>query len=300
MKLTQRIAVGAALVLLSAQTTAMAADEKQPAFADQRQKMSYAIGMSIGNNIKRGGVDMDLDVLGGAMRDVVAGKESRMTEQEAQEAIMAYQQESRTKREEDRKKVAEKNKQESEKFLAENKNKPGVMTKEVTLQDGTKTELQYKVIKEGAGATPKSNDTVTVNYKGTLINGKEFDSSAKLGKPAQFTVNRVVRGWTEALQLMKEGAKWELYLPPALGYGDFGSGATIEPGAALIFEVELVGTETPPPPAPPQPLTSDIIKVPSAEELKKGAKIEVLKAEDVERQLKTNQAAGAKTNAASK
>jgi FKBP-type peptidyl-prolyl cis-trans isomerase FklB len=287
MKLRANIALGAALALAITHFTAVAADaEAKP--ADQKQKMSYAIGMSIGNNIKRGAVELDLDVLNEAIRDTVAGKDAKLTDQEAQEAIGAYQQESRTKREEERKKIADKNKQEGEKFLAENKKKEGVKTIEVTLQDGTKAEMQYKVIKEGTGATPNSNDTVTVNYKGTLLNGKEFDSSAKTGKPAQFVANRVIRGWTEALQQMKEGAKWELYIPAPLAYGDFGSGANIEPGSTLIFDVELVSTQPAAPPAPPQPLTSDIIKVPSAEELKKGAKIEVLKAEDVERMLKTN------------
>ena len=138
-------------------------------------------------------------------------------------------------------------------------------------------ELQYKVITEGTGAIPKTNDTVTVNYRGTLINGKEFDSSAKHGQPGKFQVNRVVRGWTEALQMMKVGSKWELYIPSSLAYGDYGSGPDIQPGATLIFEVELVSIDTPP------PLTSDIIRVPSAEELKAGAKVEVIKPEDVEK-----------------
>jgi FKBP-type peptidyl-prolyl cis-trans isomerase FklB len=144
--------------------------------------------------------------------------------------------------------------------------------------------MQYKVITEGTGAMPKSNDTVTVNYRGTLVNGKEFDSSTKHGdKPAKFQVNRVVRGWTEALQMMKAGSKWEVYIPSALAYGDKGN-PSIEPGSTLIFEVELLGADVPAPPPPPaQPLTSDIIRVPSAEELKKGAKIEVIKAEDLEK-----------------
>ena len=145
--------------------------------------------------------------------------------------------------------------------------------------------MQYKVITEGTGAIPKSNDTVTVNYRGTLINGKEFDSSAKLGPAGQVPGQpRVVRGWTEALQMMKAGSKWELYLPSTLAYGDHGYRPNIEPGATLIFEMELLGSEAPPPPPPPaQPLTSDIIRVPSAEELKKGAKIEVIKPEDLEK-----------------
>lgn len=278
----------AAVVCMAVQSTRAAED--QPAAAKpappDKDKMSYAIGMSIGNNIKRGGVELNIDSLTGAMKDVLAGRELKLTDQQAQEALMAYQQESRTKREEERKTVAEKNRKEGEAFLAQNKSKPGVKTLNATQPDGAKTEMQYKVISEGSGATPGSNDTVSVNYKGTLINGKEFDSSAKHGQPAKFQVNRVVRGWTEALQHMKVGSKWELYIPSTLAYGDAGSGPTIEPGSTLIFEVELLGIEAPQAPPTPQPLTSDIIKVPSAEELKKGAKVEVLKAEDVERQLK--------------
>jgi FKBP-type peptidyl-prolyl cis-trans isomerase FklB len=155
----------------------------------------------------------------------------------------------------------------------------------VSLPDGTTAEMQYKVITEGTGAMPKSNDIVSVNYRGTLINGKEFDSSAKQGKPLKRPANQLVRGWTEALQLMKTGSKWELYLPAALAYGDRG-GQGIEPGTMLIFEMELLSFESPQPPAPPQPLTSDIIRVPSAEELKAGAKVEVIKAEDLEKQAK--------------
>jgi hypothetical protein len=148
--------------------------------------------------------------------------------------------------------------------------------------------LQYTVITEGIGEIPKSNDTVSVNYKGTLLNGKEFDSSYKRGQPAKFMVNRVVRGWTVALESMKVGSKWELYIPSSLGYGDTGN-ASIEPGSTLIFEVELLAIEPPPAATPAsQPLTSDIIKVPSAEELKIGAKIEVIKAEDAAKQAQTN------------
>src|SRR5437879_361034 len=124
---------------------------------------------------------------------------------------------------------------------------------------------------------------VTVNYRGTLINGKEFDSSAKHGQPVEFAVNRVVRGWAEALQMMKAGSKWEIYLPASLGYREFGSPPDIEPGATLIFEMELLSVKTPPPPAP---LTSDIIRVPSAEELKAGKQVEVIKQEELDRRTK--------------
>jgi FKBP-type peptidyl-prolyl cis-trans isomerase FklB len=250
-----------------------------------KHNMSYAIGMDIGNNLKRGGVELDADVLASALKDAIAGKEMKLTDQQVQEAINNYRNSARTKREEDRKKAAEKNHKEGEAFLAETAKKPGVKTVDVKLADGTTAQMEYKVITEGTGAIPKSNDTVVVNYRGTLINGKEFDSSAKHGgQPAKFPVNRVVRGWTEALQMMKTGSKWELYLPASLAYGEAGSGANIEPGATLIFEMELTGIEAPPPPpAPPAPLTSDIIRVPSAEELKKGAKIEVIKPEDLEK-----------------
>jgi FKBP-type peptidyl-prolyl cis-trans isomerase FklB len=126
---------------------------------------------------------------------------------------------------------------------------------------------------------------VQVNYRGTLVNGKEFDSSSKHGSaPAEFPVSGVVKGWTEALQMMKAGSKWEVYLPADLAYGDRAMGSDIEPGSTLVFEMELVGIKPPaPPPAPAQPLTSDIIRVPSAEELKKGEKIQVLKPEEVEK-----------------
>ena len=252
---------------------------------EMKENMSYAIGTDIGNNLKRGGVELDLEVLSSALKNAMAGQPSKLTDVQIREAINNYRQAAQTKRAEEQKKSAEKNKKAGEAFLAANKSKPGVKAHEVKLPDGTTAELQYKVITEGTGAIPKSNDTVTVNYRGTLIDGKEFDSSAKHGgQPAKFPVNRVVKGWTEALQMMKTGSKWELYLPSSLAYGDGGAGQNIEPGSTLVFEMELTGIEAPPPPAPPPaPLTSDIIKVPSAEELKKGAKIEVIKAEDLEK-----------------
>jgi FKBP-type peptidyl-prolyl cis-trans isomerase len=251
---------------------------------EEKDNMSYAIGMNIANSMKGGGVELDVDVMAGAIKDVLAGRTPKLTDQQVREAMTTYQQEVRTKREEMRRQTADKNRKEGEAFLAENKKKPGIKTLDVKLPDGTTAEMQYRVITEGTGAIPKSNDTVTVNYRGTLINGKEFDNSAKRPQATKLQVNRVVRGWTEALEMMKAGSKWELYLPSALAYGDQGYGPAVEPGATLIFEMELLGAEAPPPPAPPaQPLTSDIIRVPSAEELKKGAKIEVIKPEDLEK-----------------
>jgi FKBP-type peptidyl-prolyl cis-trans isomerase len=265
--------------------SASAAEDK-PALKDQKEKVSYSIGMNIGANLKRSGYDIDIDVLANGIKDSIAGGPSKLTEAEAREVLTSYQKELGAKREEERKKTAEKNRKEGEAFLAENKKKPGIKTHEVKLPDGTSTELQYKVITEGTGAIPKSNDTVSVNFTGKLINGKEYDSSAKHGaQPAKFPVSRIPRGWSEALQMMKTGSKWELYLPANLAYGDFGT-PNVEPGSAVIIEVELVGVDT------PQPLTSDIIRVPSAEELKAGAKVEVIKAEDVEKAKAEAQKAG--------
>jgi len=255
---------------------------------EMKVNMSTAIGTDIGNNLKRGGVDLDMEVLTTALKDALAGKPAKLTDQQVREAINNYRQAARAKQEETRRQTAEKNKKEGAAFLEENKKKPDVKTVEVKLPDGTMAEMQYKVITEGTGAIPKSNDTVIVNYRGTLINGKEFDNSNKRPQPTKFPVTRVVRGWTEALERMKTGSKWELFLPSTLAYGDNGFGANIEPGSTLIFEMELTGIETPAAPAATPapaaaPLTSDIIKVPSAEELKKGAKIEVIKAEDLEK-----------------
>ena len=275
------ICVGLGLLQL-----ALGAEEKAP-FKDQKEKISYGIGMNIGNNLKRSGYDVDVDILAGAIKDVMAGKELRLNDAQAREALMNYQKELNAKREDERLKLAEKNRKEGDAFLAENKKKEGIKILTVTLPDGTNSaELQYKVLTEGTGEMPKSNDTVTVNYRGTLIDGKEFDSSAKRGQPAKFEMTRVIKGWTEALKMMKTGSKWQLFVPSALAYGDRPFGQLIEPGSTLIFDLELLTTEAAPQLTSPQPLTSDIIKVPSAEELKKGAKIEVIKPEEVEKKIK--------------
>ena len=262
--------------------TARAEDKPTPAavtndgLTNQIEKVSYGIGMGWGTQLKRSGFEVDVSTLAAAISDVLSDKPLKMTEPQAREAIFAYQRDLQAQK-------AEKNRKEGEAFLAENKKKADVKTHIVTLPDGKTAELQYKIITQGSGEVPKSNDVVVVNYRGTLINGKEFDSSARRGQPAKLPLNRGVRGWTEALQMMKAGSKWDIYLPSTLAYGDNGSGPIIEPGSTLIFEVELVGIENPQSPAPSQPLTSDIIKVPSAEELKKGAKVEVIKAEDLEK-----------------
>jgi len=236
-KMMMGLGLGVALLQLPGRA------EDKPALKDQKEKVSYGIGMNWGNQLKRAGFEVDVDVVAAAIRDVLAGHDLKLTQQQAQEAIGAYQKDVRAKQDEERGKIAEKNRKEGEAFLAENKKKEGVKIHSVTLPDGTTAEMQYKILTQGSGPMPKTNDTVTVNYSGTLINGKEFDSSAKRGQPGKFVVNRVVRGWTEALQMMKTGAKWQLVVPAPLAYGEQGAGRDIPPNTTLIFEVELVGVK---------------------------------------------------------
>jgi FKBP-type peptidyl-prolyl cis-trans isomerase len=244
--------------------------------SDEKSRSSYAIGMMFGSRWEQQGIDVDDNWLLRGLKDAQAGGPTLMTEQEMGSTLTQLQKDINAKQEKKRQEMAEKNKRDGEAFLAENKTKPGV----ITLPDG----LQYKVITNGSGSTPAMNDTVTVNYRGTFIDGKEFDSSAKNGQPAQLTVGGVIHGWTEALLQMKAGSKWQLFVPSELAYGERGRRPGIPPNTVLIFEVELIAIEHPSPPAPAvstgAPLTSDIIKVPSAEEMKKGAKIEVIKPED--------------------
>ena len=269
------------IIVLSAVVlaAAVARAEDAAAFKDEKSKISYAIGMNLGANWKRNGLDSEqvsIDEITRGIKDSMAGGKLLLTEQQAQETLNKFSQQMRAKADEKRKAEGEKNKKAGAAFLEENKTKPGV----VTLPSG----LQYKVLAEGKGESPKATDTVSVNYRGTLIDGTEFDSNAKRGgEPAKFGVSNVVKGWTEALQLMKPGAKWQLFIPAELAYGDFGRPPTIPPASTLIFEIELLSVQSPQPPPPSQPVTSDIIKVPSAEEMAKGAKIETIKAEDLKK-----------------
>ena len=257
---------------------------EEPELKDEKSKVSYGIGMNLGNQFKQDEMDIDVDLMLAGMKDAMTGSKTRMTEAEMQAALTAMMNQTRAKRTEKRRVQGEKNRTEGEQFLAANKAKPGV----VALPSG----LQYKVLVEGQGETPKPTDTVTVHYRGTLLDGTEFDSSYSRGQPATFPLNRVIKGWTEGLQLMKPGGKMELYIPSDLAYGANGSGAKIAPNAALKFEVELISVQAPEPPAPAsggQPVTSDIIKVPSKEEMEKGAKVEVIKKEDVDKLIKEQQ-----------
>jgi FKBP-type peptidyl-prolyl cis-trans isomerase len=288
-----RFSVVLATVLCSSAAQYAAHAEDQSAFTNAQEKASYAAGVFFGNQIKSGGLNLNLDLVNTGMKDVLEGREPKMNQQQAREAIMSYQMQHN-------KEVAEKNIKLGEEFLAENKKKEGVQTKEVTLPDGKTAEFQYKVITEGQGEKPQPTDTVKVNYRGTLINGTEFDSSAKHGgQPVSFRVGGVIKGWSEALQLMPVGSKWQLFIPASLAYGERGTPG-IEPGSTLIFEVELLEIVKPtaePTTAQPKPLTSDIIRVPSAEEMKQGQKIEVIKASDLEKSNAVNSAAsGIKTN----
>ncbi len=202
-----------------------------------KEKLSYTIGVDMGKNLKaeleKQSVDIDPDIIAEGIRDALAGNKLLLTDEETQVIRSALQKDLKAKQEERNKALAEKNKKEGETFLARNKKKKGVKT----LPNG----LQYKVITEGKGPSPREADTVTVNYKGMFIDGTEFDSSAKRGKPATFQVNQVISGWSEALQLMKAGSKWEIVVPPDLGYGKVGTpGGPIGPNAVLVFELELV------------------------------------------------------------
>ena len=203
-----------------------------PELKTDKEKISYSIGMDIGGSLKRGSVEVDPDLVAKGLKDSYGGGKTMLTEDQARQAIEDFQKTLMAKQAETMKILSEKNKADGERFLAENAKKEGVKV----LPSG----LQYKVIAPGTGKSPTTADTVTTHYRGTLIDGTEFDSSHKRGQPATFPVSGVIPGWTEALQLMKEGAKWQLFVPPGLAYGERGAGQVIGPNATLVFEVELL------------------------------------------------------------
>jgi FKBP-type peptidyl-prolyl cis-trans isomerase FklB len=207
--------------------------EAVTALTTTKQKASYAIGMNWGTGLHRQGIDVDNAALIQGMKDALAGGKTLLTEDEARSALMQLQKEMQEKQQAKAAQEGEANKKEGDAFLAANKTKEGV----VTLPSG----LQYKILTTGTGPKPTASDSVVCNYKGTLINGSEFDSSYKRGEPATFPVTGVIKGWTEALQLMPVGSKWQLFIPPDLAYGPRGTpGGPIGPNATLIFEVELI------------------------------------------------------------
>src|SRR6202162_3155804 len=211
--------------------------EKSPQLKDQKDKVSYSIGMNIGLNLSRQKVDINPDVLAAGIKDALAGK-PQLTQDQVKDIMTQFEKDMEQKQ----KASGEKNKADGAKFLEENKKKPGVKA--------TASGLQYKVEKEGTGPQPKATDMVTVNYRGTLIDGTEFDSSYKRGQPDTLQLNGVIKGWTEGLQLMKVGSKYQFFVPSNLAYGERSAGAEIAANATLIFEVELLEVKPPPTPAP--------------------------------------------------
>jgi len=220
--------------------SALAADA-QP-LKDQKDKVSYSIGLQFGSNLKREGIELSSEAFATGVKDAMLGNKPLLTEQEMEAVMMAFQKEmmarqtaDAAKRETEGKVVGEKNKKDGAAFLAANAKKEGVKT--------TASGLQYKIIKSGAGKAPKLSDTVTTHYRGTVIDGTEFDSSYKRNEPATFPVSGVIKGWTEALQMMKEGDKWQLFIPSELAYGEQQRSKEITPNSVLIFDIELIKVE---------------------------------------------------------
>ena len=210
---------------------AMAADAPNIELKDQKDKLSYSIGMDIGRNFKRQSIEVNPDILSAGIKAVLQDQKPLLTEEEARQVITTFQTEMRSKQMEKQKEQGEKNKKEGEAFLAENKKKEGVKV--------TPSGLQYKVITMGTGPKPTTNDTVTTHYRGTLVDGTEFDSSYKRGEPASFPVTGVIKGWTEALLMMPVGSKWQLVIPPDIAYGPSGRPG-IPPNSTLLFDIELL------------------------------------------------------------
>jgi FKBP-type peptidyl-prolyl cis-trans isomerase FklB len=201
-----------------------------------KQRASYCIGADIGGNLKEQGLDLDPKAMAVGLADAFAGK-TALTKAEMREALEVFKKEMMAQMEVKQKAAAEKNIKEGEVFLAANAKKEGVKT--------TASGLQYKVIKSGAGKSPQGSDTVKVHYHGTLVDGTVFDSSVERKEPVTFPVDGVIPGWTEALKLMKEGDKWQLFIPGKLAYGERGAGGKIGPNSTLLFEVELLSIEKP-------------------------------------------------------
>jgi FKBP-type peptidyl-prolyl cis-trans isomerase len=221
--------------------------QEKPELKEQKDKESYSLGYQFGQNLKQQGVDLNLQVYTSGIQDALGGKEPQMKPEEISSIIANFRQRLMAAHEKVVKEQAVKNLAEAKAFLEENKKKKEIKA----LPSG----LQYKSLKEGSGKIPKASDTVTVHYRGTLLDGTEIDNSYNRGKPETFKVNGVIPGWVEALQLMKEGSKWQLFIPPELAYGENGQGR-IPPNSALIFEVELLsisdmsGSETTSPKKP--------------------------------------------------
>jgi UDP-GlcNAc:undecaprenyl-phosphate/decaprenyl-phosphate GlcNAc-1-phosphate transferase len=221
------LAVGLLAIQASAQETAT--------LTTQKDKVSYGIGVQVAASLKGQGIDVDPNLLVKGLRDALAGQKLLMSDEELSATMAAFQQEMVQKQTQARAQAAEENKKTGDTFLAGNSKKDGV----VTLPSG----LQYKILVAGQGKKPTEADTVSCNYRGTLIDGTEFDKS-EAGKPASFDVKQVIPGFKEGLQLMTVGSKWQFFIPPDLAYGDRGAGNVIGPNTTLVFEVELVSINT--------------------------------------------------------
>ncbi len=202
---------------------------------DDSDRESYSIGYQIGSNLKRQGIDVKPEAFNKAVQDALSGTPAPLSKEAMEKSLTSLQQRVGAAQQQQRKETAEKNLAAGKAFLDENAKKEGV----VALPSG----LQYKITAEGNGAKPKASDTVTVHYRGTLIDGTEFDSSFSRGQPAKFKLDQVVKGWTEGLQVLKQGSKAQLFIPPDLAYGERGAGP-IGPNSTLIFDIELIGIET--------------------------------------------------------
>ena len=216
--------------------TSMVGAEENIILKDQKDRISYSYGVDTGTKLKNLPVSVDLELFIKGVKDGLSGTKLLMTEKEISEALMGLQKEITAKSEEEKKAVAQKNKKEGEAFLAENKKKEGV----ITLPSG----LQYKVLKEGTGKTPTDTNWVRINFRGTLVDGTVFEDTYKsFGQPVAFAVKGMIPGWAEASKLMKEGAKWQIFIPPDLAFGERGAGTLIGPNATLIIEVELISVQ---------------------------------------------------------
>ncbi len=221
-------------IVLFAFVTPLLAEDRPP-LKETKDKVSYAIGLDIGNTFKKQGMQLNTDALAAGVKDAITGAKPLMSDDEVKNTMITFSKDMNERQGKVMEEQRAKNVADGEKFLSANKAKPDVKT--------TASGLQYKVIKDGSGTPPKETDSVTVNYRGTLVDGTEFDSSYKRGEPATFPVNRVIKGWTEALQLMKPGSKYQLFIPANLAYGDRATGGDIGPASTLIFDVELLSVK---------------------------------------------------------
>jgi FKBP-type peptidyl-prolyl cis-trans isomerase FklB len=226
-----RLVITLVIGLLASVATA----QDVPALKSDKDRLSYALGMDLGKQLREKKVQVDPDLFGRGLADALSGNKLLLTDEEARKLVTALQDEMQKREFAKVLQEAEKNKKEGEAFLAANKAKDGV----VALESG----LQYKILKAGSGRKPTAADTVTCHYRGARLDGTEFDSSYSRGTPMTFAIKDIIKGWSEALQLMPVGSKWQLFVPPQLAYGSRGAGRDIGPNATLVFEVELIAVK---------------------------------------------------------